>query len=481
MVTDLFNQRHVLLIDIIKEMKYLHNPHILSEEKVVNMEKNLRNNLDHRLMNNYQWFVVGLCVFLYIVDGFDVMVMAFTAASVSNEWGLTGSQLGGLLSAGLVGMALGSIFLTPWADKNGRRPLIIICLIISGIGMTISSFAQTPLQLGILRFITGLGVGGILASSNVLASEYASNRWRSLAVSLQSTGYAIGATIGGIIAVMLIAQFGWRSVFLTGGIITLIMAVVTYYTLPESLDFLMVKQPKNALEKINILAVKLELPTLSNLPKIEKVAEGTKQGVTKIFSNELRFTTLCLWLCFFLVMFGYYFIMSWTPKILSSSGMTTEQGVTVGILLSAGGIIGTALVGFISAKIKVYYVQAIFLGLTALSILLLVNSVSILNLALIFGLCLGVLVNGCIAGLYAMSPMIYDTDVRTTGVGFAIGFGRIGAIISPLVAGTFLDAGTPALSLYSHYAFAFVLAIIVVLLIAKKRKQKEFALKHSAI
>lgn len=447
------------------------------------METNLREMLNHKSMNTYQWFVVSLCVFLIIVDGFDVMVMAFTAASVSKEWELTGSQLGGLLSAGLVGMAMGSIFLAPWADKKGRRPLILCCLVISGIGMILSALVQSALQLGILRFITGLGIGGILASSNVLASEYASNRWRSLAVSLQTTGYAIGATIGGLIAVMLISKFGWRSVFLTGGITTFVMFIVTYFSLPESLDYLLAKQPKNALEKINSLARKLDLPKLSNLPTNKIVIENSKQGITKLFSNGLGLTTLCLWLSFFLVMFGYYFVMSWTPKILSSSGMTTEQGVTVGILLSAGGIVGTALVGLISSKIRVYYVQAVFLGLTAISILLLVNSVSILTFALIFGLCLGVLVNGCVAGLYAMSPTIYDAEVRTTGVGFAIGFGRTGAILSPLVAGSFLDAGIPALSLYSYYACAFVLAIVVVLLIAKNRKQQEqeFALKRSAI
>ncbi|GAM30576.1 vanillate transporter, MFS superfamily [Acinetobacter calcoaceticus] len=434
-------------------------------------------------MNTYQWFVVILCVFLIIVDGFDVMVMAFTAASVSKEWGLTGSQLGGLLSAGLVGMAMGSIFLAPWADKKGRRPLILCCLMISGVGMILSALVQSALQLGILRFITGLGIGGILASSNVLASEYASNRWRSLAVSLQSTGYAIGATIGGVIAVILINKFGWRSVFLTGGITTLVMLIVTYFSLPESLEYLLIKQPAKALEEINQLTQKLDLPQISILPSKATIAQSAKAGVAKLFSNGLAIPTICLWLSFFLVMFGFYFVMSWTPKILSSSGMTTEQGVTVGILLSAGGIIGSALVGLISAKIRIFYVQALFLGLTAISILLLVNSVSILTFALIFGLCLGVLVNGCVAGLYAMSPTIYDAEVRTTGVGFAIGFGRTGAILSPLVAGSFLDAGIPALSLYSYYACAFVLAIVVVLLIAKNRKQQEqeFTLKRSVI
>lgn len=447
------------------------------------MEIKLREILNHKSMNSYQWFVVILCVFLIIVDGFDVMVMAFTAAAVSKEWVLTGSQLGGLLSAGLVGMAMGSIFLAPWADKKGRRPLILCCLLISGIGMILSALVQSALQLGILRFITGLGIGGILASSNVLASEYASNRWRSLAVSLQSTGYAIGATIGGVIAVILINKFGWRSVFLTGGITTLVMLIVTYFSLPESLEYLLVKQPAKALEEINQLTQKLDLPQISILPSKATIAQSAKAGVAKLFSNGLAIPTICLWLSFFLVMFGFYFVMSWTPKILSSSGMTTEQGVTVGILLSAGGIIGSALVGLISAKIRIFYVQALFLGLTAISILLLVNSVSTLTFALIFGLCLGVLVNGCVAGLYAMSPTIYDAEVRTTGVGFAIGFGRTGAILSPLVAGSFLDAGIPALSLYSYYACAFVLAIVVVLLIAKNRKQQEqeFTLKRSVI
>ncbi|WP_454666576.1 MFS transporter [Acinetobacter calcoaceticus] len=447
------------------------------------METDLRKILNHKAMNTYQWFVVILCVFLIIVDGFDVMVMAFTAASVSKEWGLTGSQLGGLLSAGLVGMAMGSIFLAPWADKKGRRPLILCCLMISGVGMILSALVQSALQLGILRFITGLGIGGILASSNVLASEYASNRWRSLAVSLQSTGYAIGATIGGVIAVMLINKFGWRSVFLTGGITTFVMLIFTYFSLPESLEYLLVKQPAKALEEINQLTQKLDLPQISILPSKATIAPSAKAGVAKLFSNGLAIPTICLWLSFFLVMFGFYFVMSWTPKILSSSGMTTEQGVTVGILLSAGGIIGSALVGLISAKIRIFYVQVLFLGLTAISILLLVNSVSILTFALIFGLCLGVLVNGCVAGLYAMSPTIYDAEVRTTGVGFAIGFGRTGAILSPLVAGSFLDTGIPALSLYSYYACAFVLAIVVVLLIAKNRKQQEqeFTLKRSVI
>lgn len=438
------------------------------------MVQNPREEMNNKTMNRYQWFVIGICVLLNVIDGFDVLVMAFTASSVSAEWGLTGAQLGALLSAGLFGMGAGSLFLAPWADKIGRRPLILLCLLISGVSMITASLVQNATQLGIMRFITGLGIGGILASSNVIASEYASLRWRSLAVSLQSTGYAIGATIGGMIAIALISHFGWRSVFLAGGLTTMLMLVVAYFTLPESLDYLLVKQPKNALDRINHLCQRIGLTRIPQLPEVIHNTAQPKIGIAKLFTAGLGLQTIFLWLSFFFVMFGFYFVMSWTPKILTANGMTTEQGVTAGVLISAGGMFGAALIGLISARVRIFYVQAAFLALTAILILLFVNSTSTLTIAFILSVFLGVLSNGCVAGLYAMSPSIYEADVRATGVGSAIGFGRIGGILSPLVAGAFLDGGISSLTLYGYYAGAFVLAIMTVLSLSKLQN------KHAA-
>ncbi|WP_168384490.1 MFS transporter [Acinetobacter indicus] len=435
------------------------------------MIQNPREEMNNKTMNGYQWFVIGICILLNVIDGFDVLVMAFTASSVSAEWGLSGSQLGVLLSAGLFGMGAGSLFLAPWADKIGRRPLILLCLLISGLSMIGASVVQNATQLGIMRFITGLGIGGILASSNVIASEYASSRWRSLAVSLQSTGYAIGATIGGIIAIALISNFGWRSVFLAGGLSTLFMLVVAYFSLPESLDYLLVKQPKNALQRINHLTQRIGLTHLTQLPEVMVNTAQPKMGIAKLFTAGLGIQTLLLWLSFFFVMFGFYFVMSWTPKILSANGMSTEQGVTAGVLISAGGMFGAALIGLISARVRVFYVQAAFLTLTAVLILLFVNSTGVLTIAFILAVFLGVLSNGCVAGLYAMSPSIYEADVRATGVGSAIGFGRIGGILSPLIAGAFLDSGISSLTLYGYYAAAFMLAVLTVLTLSKMQNR----------
>lgn len=438
------------------------------------MELNLKEQLNQKPMNLFQWFTISVCIFLNIIDGFDVMVMAFTATSVAAEWGLNGSQLGALLSAGLFGMAFGSLLLAPQADKIGRRPLILICLLIAGISMVASSMAHTAFALGMMRFMTGLGIGGILASSNVIASEYASNQWRSLSVSLQSTGYAIGATVGGLIALYLIRAFSWHAVFLAGGLGTLAMLLVAYFALPESLDYLLVKRPPHALKKINALAPRLGLSPLSAMPE-PLIHIHPKNNVSLLFTPIMRLQTLYLWLCFFLVMFGFYFVMSWTPKILSSTGLSNEQGVTAGVLLSAGGIFGAALIGLISSKIRIFYVQAAFMAVTAILIFAFVNNTTSLGIALL----LGIMVNGCVAGLYAMSPSIYQTEVRATGVGYAISFGRVGAIISPLFAGVFLDFGISPTTLYCYYALAFVLAIIAVLSLSKSNHARLNSAIHS--
>ncbi|MGP4957371.1 MFS transporter [Pseudomonas helleri] len=312
--------------------------------------------------------------------------MAFTAASVSAEWALSGAQIGMLLSAGLFGMAAGSLFIAPWADRIGRRPLILLCLVVSGVGMLLSSMSQSPTQLALLRGLTGLGIGGILASSNVIASEYASKRWRGLAVSLQSTGYALGATLGGLIAVWLLSHWGWRSVFLFGGIVTFAVIPLVLLWLPESLDFLLARRPATALQRINRLAQRMGQPTLSQMPPVVASVAGEGKGFTKLLTPALRRTTLLIWTLFFLVMFGFYFVMSWTPKLLVSAGLSAQQGITGGVLLSVGGIFGAALVGGLASRWPLTRVLSLFMLVTAGLLVLFVGSASSVMAALGLGL-----------------------------------------------------------------------------------------------
>lgn len=437
------------------------------------MDNSIGKLMDEKPMVSFQWGVISLCFLINMLDGFDVLVMAFTAASVSADWGLTGTQLGYLLSAGLVGMAVGSLFIAPWADRYGRRPLILVCVAIAGFGMLLSSWATSPEILGALRLVTGLGIGGILASSYVIAGEYANKKWRSMAISLQTTAYALGATVGGIFAAQIIPETGWRSVFFYGGIATLVTLPVLALWLPESLAFLISRQPRKALDHINTLLDRIHISPLHELPAFQRSHNPSmKRSFIELFSPSLLRSTLLVWAAFFLVMFGFYFVMSWTPRLLVAAGLSNQQGITGGVLLNVGGIIGTSLVGLLAARIRLSRVLMGYLIINALLMAVFVRSTANLHVAFAVVVAIGVFVNGCVAGLYSLTPSIYDPSQRVTGLGWGIGIGRSGAILSPLVAGRLIDAQWQPSELYMFFALSFVLAAIVIGLMKTQRRSQ---------
>jgi benzoate transport len=427
------------------------------------MHKSIGQLMDEKPMAGFQWAVIGLCFLINMLDGFDVLVMAFTAASVSSEWALTGTRLGYLLSAGLVGMAVGSLFIAPWADRFGRRPLILVCVTVAGLGMVSSSQASSPEMLAALRLLTGLGIGGVLASSYVIAGEYASKKWRGLAISLQSTAYALGATIGGLIAAQIIPSMGWRAVFFYGGVVTLMTLPLLLCWLPESLVFLASRQPKGALAKVNRLLARVRMEPVAQLPPVQQSAhQPLRVAFAQLFSPALLRSTLLIWLAFFLVMFGFYFVMSWTPRLLVTAGLSNQQGITGGVLLNVGGIVGTAVIGLLAARYKLSRVLIGYLVLNSLLLAMFVQFTSNLTLAFGLALAIGVFVNGCVAGLYALTPTLYSASQRVTGLGWGIGIGRSGAILSPLVAGQLIDAQWAPTQLYVLFAGAFLLAALAI-------------------
>lgn len=212
----------------------------------------------------------------------------------------------------------------------------------------LSVLAQSAVQLGALRVLTGIGVGAILASSNVIAAEYANRHWRGLAVSLNSTGYAVGATAGGIIAAALQDAAAWRPVLAFGAVATAPLIPVVLWRLPESLDFLLTQRTLNRLNK---LLTAMRHPAIDDVPPASSGAgRAPAPRLAQILAPSLRRNTLLTWAGFFLVMFGFYSLTSWTPKLLVEAGMSADQGVTGGVLLNLGGIFGTALLGLLAAR-----------------------------------------------------------------------------------------------------------------------------------
>lgn len=421
--------------------------------------QNLRHKIDHSPMSRYQWGIVLMAAIMNFLDGFDVLAIAFTATNISKEFGLSKTEFGVLVSAGLAGMVAGSMLLAPLADKWGRRPILLLSVTFSAVGLLISGLSTSPEILGVSRALTGLGVGGILVGTNVITSEYSSKKWRSFAISVYAAGFGIGAMIGGMMAKSLQATYSWHSVYFAGAAMTAIVLLVLWLWLPESIDYLNSKQPQNAKQRLNQIAQRLGFPGEWEL--VSNVAENkVKLPISQLFSEKYLRSTLLLWLSFFAIMFCFYFISSWTPALLKEAGMSVEESINVGMMISLGGAAGSLLYGLIASRWSARGVLMFFTVASSVVIVVFILSSANLALAMVLGVVVGALINGCISGLYTINPATYDADIRNTGVGWAIGAGRAGSVLAPTVAGMLLDAGWEKQGLYIAVAGVMLIATI---------------------
>src|SRR6187399_2358713 len=247
--------------------------------------------IDGNPMSVRQWIIVVLMVFLNALDGFDVLSSAFAAPGITKEWGIERAALGIVLSAELIGMGFGSVILGSVADKLGRKPAMLGCLVIMAIGMYMAHAANGVTPLTIWRFITGLGIGGMLAATNAVTAETSSKAGRSVAMALYVIGYPVGGVIGGFAAQSwLLVDYDWRAVFLFGAVVTAVMIPLIMLLVPETPAFFAARRPEGALDKINKSLRALSQPPIDDLPP---VATAAKPKVTEILSNpRLRPVTL---------------------------------------------------------------------------------------------------------------------------------------------------------------------------------------------
>lgn len=429
---------------------------------------NIIQQINLKPMRPYQWLVVVMTATMNMLDGFDVLALAFTASAIRQEFSLTSSELGYLLSIGLVGMAFGSLLLAPLADRIGRRPLLLTAVAISALGMLASAFAQSPISLGIYRFITGLGVGAILVGGNILTSEYASQKWRGVAISIFIAGYSLGAVLGGVFAVLLQQHYDWRAVFIAGAILTALCFMILLLLLPESLAYLLNKRPANFQQQLAKLSNRLQIKQCELPPALEP---KTKQNLLpQLFSPHFLRATLLLWFIFFSIMFAFYFVNFWTPALLKEAGMSNEQSISVGIMISAGTVCGATSYGFFAIRWAARNVLIAFAALAAITMIAFILIANQLFLAMGIGVILGFLINGCISGIYMLNTLIYPAHIRATGVGWAVGIGRIGAILAPMLAGWLLDLGWQRQSLYIGVAILLILTSLVICGLPKNNK-----------
>ncbi|MEM7468693.1 MAG: MFS transporter, partial [Pseudomonadota bacterium] len=319
-------------------------------------------------MSSLQITVVLICIIINFLDGFDVIAIAFAAPVIVRDWSLEPAALGVVFSSGLAGMVVGALFLSPLADRFGRRPLILGCLCIISIGMLASALTDSVEQLMAMRFFTGVGVGGMLSSLTTMVAEYASDRRRQLAISILQAGYPVGGIIAGLASVQLLADHGWRSLFLVGGTMSVIMIPLVYWGLPESIDFLLGQRKSDTLGRVNKLRARTHQGTFNELPPGDS-SQPSKTSVTEIFSDSYLGRTIAIWTCFVMAMSAWYFVINWTPKVLIDAGLSQKAGISGGMLLSIGGVVGGLLVGWLSSRVRVSSLVAGFMivGIAAMA------------------------------------------------------------------------------------------------------------------
>ena len=406
--------------------------------------KSVQDQINNTDMSRFQVLAVAACVVINMLDGYDVLVMSFTASGVAEEWAISKTVTGWLLSASPIGMALGSLFLGPLADIFGRRRMTLWSLTAVTAGMLASALAADYPQLIALRFFTGLGIGAMLASLTVVVAEYSSKRRRTLALTILQAGFPAGAMIWGIVAAPIILDFGWRWAFVFGGVLSGMMIPVAMAALPESIDYLLTSRPPDALGKVNRLLRRM------GKSAVEELDAGTqgrprRAKLSSLFEHGRARNTLLIWVCFFCGLLVFYFFMSWTPILLIDAGLSPKAGLSGGIVLHAGAIVGgIALLGGI-----------LLIAFGAWS--------GELYAALALAFLVGLFGTGCIIGAYAAVPQLYPTEVRTTGTGVAIGLGRWGGVASPTVAGLLLDANWTGPELYLLFSVPLFIAGIAAL------------------
>ena len=422
----------------------------------------VRAQLNSREMSFAQWEVVLLCTAINMLDGYDVLVMSFAAAPVSADWQLDPASLGLLLSAGLVGMALGSIVLGSLADALGRKRLVHICLITVTIGMIVSAYTQSQLQLLALRFVTGVGIGGMLATLTGLVSEYSNDKRRGICMGLLQSGYPLGALFGGVIAAQIIQFADWRSLFLFGGGLSALLLPLIVIRLPESLDFVSRSGSSGADKMKRRLLERFDLSEPQNSMVGEDLDQAAGSWRSCFTPPETRVNTLLLWSCYLALMFSFYFVVSWTPKLLVDAGLSTSQGISAGAILQAGGLLGALVIGLLGSRYAVNKLAAWFFSLSVVLILAYGWADAELTTLMVLSAMMGFFLIGAMIGLYTIGPALYDAKSRVTGVGLAIGVGRLGAIAAPFAGGLMLETGLEISLIYAVFAAPLVLAAFAV-------------------
>lgn len=409
----------------------------------------------------------GLCL---IIDGFDAQAMGYVAPSVIADWNVSKASLGPVFSASLFGMLLGALGLSVLADRIGRRPVLVGSTLFFALAMLATPFTSTIPQLIALRFVTGLGLGCIMPNAMALVGEFTPAAHRVKRMMMVSCGFTLGAALGGFVSAALIPAYGWHAVLWVGGAVPFALAVVMWIALPESLQFLVLKG-RAAEARAWLAKFDPSLPIDADTRLVVREPGTGGAPVAELFRAGRAPVTLLLWAISFMNLIDLYFLSNWLPTVMRDAGYTQSTAVVVGTALQTGGVIGTLLLGgfierfgFVRVLFACFVCAAVFVGVIGLA-------AHTLPWLLLVVFAAGFCVVGGQPAVNALAGHFYPTALRSTGIGWSLGIGRVGSVIGPLVGGQLIALNWSNASLFHAAALPVLCSALFVLILAGVTRQ----------
>jgi AAHS family 4-hydroxybenzoate transporter-like MFS transporter len=438
--------------------------------------------IDEQRFSPFQWTILVLCFLVVAADGFDTAAVGFIAPSLVQQWGIARSALGPVMSAALVGLGIGALAAGPFADRIGRKMVLVLSVFFFGVWSLAAARATSIESLTLLRFFTGLGLGAAMPNAVTLMSEYAPARIRAVAVNAMFCGFSCGLAVGGLASAWLIPQFGWPSVLVAGGVGPIALSVLLILMLPESAQFLAVRKradgriarilqritPQARFDGCRFVALDTRANASHAASQNGARAERAQWPLAIVLSARYRFGTLMLWLAYFMGLLIYYLLTNWLPTLFKDTGFSGEKAALMTSLFPLGGVLGNLCVGWIMDRFAGHRVVAMTYVLVGLLVLLvghgLGNQVWLGTLIFFTG----TVTTGAVTSMSALAASFYPTRARATGVAWMLGIGRIGGVAGALVGAALMGLGWQFGAVFSLLAVPAVISACGVFLMMRR-------------
>ncbi|MGJ7511501.1 MFS transporter [Variovorax sp. GT1P44] len=434
---------------------------------------NVQSFLNEHPFSPFQWLIFTMCFLIVLLDGFDTAAIGFVAPSLLKEWGVPRPALAPVLSAALFGLALGAFAAGPLADRLGRRRVLIVSVAIFGLGCGASGFASDLTQLTILRFVTGLGLGAAMPNAVTLMSEYCPDQRRATLTNTMFCGFPLGAAFGGFLAAWMIPLWGWRSVFLLGGAVPLILVVLMVVLMPESVRYLVAKaRPAERIRAV-LRHVSPAADQGTSFIMTEHAAKtNAKGGMGVVLSRAYIVGSAMLWVTYFMGLVIFYALINWMPVLFKDVGLDAQTATLISALFPLGGV-GAVLFGWLMDRFNANRVVMIGFALTAVAIFAIGHVGNAVGPLVVVVFVAGTLMNMSQSSLPALAAAFYPTQGRATGVAWMMGIGRFGGIAGSFIVAELSRQNVSFTNIFAIMAVPGLIAAVALLI--KQRAHPENA------